>query len=101
MIGLLKKFVHGKKILDVISAYAPQVGIEESLKKKFWEDLDEIVQYIPMNENLYIVGDLDEYVGWLRKSSWRNGVKNDMKDLGIQIEIKALALALLCYFVTN
>lgn len=93
------KIIHGKKILDVISAYALQVGIKESLKKKIWEDLNEMVRNTPMNENLYIGGDLNRYVGWLRKSSWKNGVDNDMKDLVLQIEIKAFVL-LLCYFIT-
>lgn len=33
------KIVYCKEILNIISAYTPQVGIEESIKKKFWGDL--------------------------------------------------------------
>jgi len=33
------KFVVEKRYLNVIRAYAPQVGIKEHLKVKFWEEL--------------------------------------------------------------
>ena len=36
---ILVKFVVGDMVLNVISAYAPQVGLDESAKRQFWEDL--------------------------------------------------------------
>jgi len=41
------KLVVGSEILNVVSVYAPQVGLGEEIKRLFWEDLDEVVQSIP------------------------------------------------------
>ena len=49
--------------MDVISAYAPQVGLDESAKRQFWEDLDGLVRAIPSSEKLFIGGDLNGHVG--------------------------------------
>ena len=40
---LLVKLILGRKIFNIISAYAPHIGLDESSKRQFWEDLDEIV----------------------------------------------------------
>ena len=40
---LLVKLILGRNIFNVISVYAPQVGLDESSKHQFWEELDEIV----------------------------------------------------------
>ncbi|XP_059289317.1 uncharacterized protein LOC132042819 [Lycium ferocissimum] len=37
------KLVVGGFTLNIISAYAPQVGLDEEVKRRFWEDLDEVV----------------------------------------------------------
>ena len=50
----------------LLSVYAPQVGLDESSKRQFWEDLDEIVQGIPIREKLFIGGDLKGHVGTSR-----------------------------------
>ena len=47
---LLIKLILGREIFNVISIYAPQVGFDESSKRQFWEDLDEIMQGIPIKE---------------------------------------------------
>ena len=49
-------------ILNVISAYATQVGLSESIKMQFWEDLDSMVSIVPTSEKLFI-GDLNGHVG--------------------------------------
>ena len=49
--------------MNIISAYAPQVGLSESEKRKFWEDLDGMVRAVPTNEKLFIGGDLNGHVG--------------------------------------
>ena len=41
---ILVKLVVGDMVLNVISAYAPQVGLDESVKRQFWEDLDGMVR---------------------------------------------------------
>ncbi|PWZ32665.1 Protein translocase subunit SECA1, chloroplastic [Zea mays] len=40
-----------------------RVGLSESEKRKFWEDLDGMVIAVPTNEKLFIGGDLNGYVG--------------------------------------
>lgn len=37
----------GRLVVNVISAYAPQVGLDGEVKRLFWEDLDEVVRRIP------------------------------------------------------
>ena len=59
---LLVKLILGREIFNVISVYAPQVGLDESSKRQFWEDLDEIVQDIHIKEKLFIGGDLNGQV---------------------------------------
>ena len=47
----------------MINAYAPQVGLSESTKKQFWEDLDSMGSTVPASRKLLIGGDLNDYVG--------------------------------------
>jgi len=53
----------GKKILRVVSAYAPQVGCSDEEKNEFWTALDEIMASIPDDETLLLGGDLNGHVG--------------------------------------
>jgi len=57
------KLVVGSEIFNIVSVYVPQVGLDEEIKRLFWEDLDEVVQSIPQNEGLLIGGDLNGHVG--------------------------------------
>ena len=43
---ILVKLVVGDLVLNVISAYAPQVGHDESAKRQFWDDLDDMVRAV-------------------------------------------------------
>jgi hypothetical protein len=60
---ILVRLVVGDLALNVISAYAPQVGHRESTKRLFWEDFDSMVSTVPINEKLFIGGDLNGNVG--------------------------------------
>ncbi|XP_051209355.1 uncharacterized protein [Lolium perenne] len=60
---ILVKLVVGDLVLNVISAYAPQVGHNESTKREFWEGLEELVRRVPIGEKLFIGGDLNGHVG--------------------------------------
>ncbi|KAG2662651.1 hypothetical protein PVAP13_1KG548350 [Panicum virgatum] len=60
---ILIRLVVGDSVLNVISAYAPQVGLSESTKMQFWEDLDSMVSTVPTSEKLFIGGDLNGHVG--------------------------------------
>ncbi|XP_060216498.1 uncharacterized protein LOC132643985 [Lycium barbarum] len=57
------KLVIGGFILHIISAYAPQAGLGEEEKSRFWEDLDEIMGGIPSTEKLFIGGDFNGHIG--------------------------------------
>ena len=57
------KLVVGSEVLNVVSIYGPQVGLDEEIKKLFWEDLDEVVQSIPQSEGLLIGGDFNGHGG--------------------------------------
>jgi hypothetical protein len=60
---ILVKLVVGDLVLNVISAYAPQVGHSESTKLEFWEGLEDLVRSVPIGERLFIGGDLNGHVG--------------------------------------
>jgi hypothetical protein len=53
------------RFFNVISAYAPQIGLNESVKMQFWEELDTLVNSVPISEKLFI-GDLNGHVGSTR-----------------------------------
>ena len=49
-------------MLNVISAYSPQVGCIREEKEAFWLDLDESVEKIPKNERIVVGTDLNGHV---------------------------------------
>ncbi|RZB81212.1 LINE-1 retrotransposable element ORF2 protein isoform B [Glycine soja] len=57
------KLVVGQDTFNVISGYAPQVGLAEHFKVKFWEDLERVLQDIPQGEKVFLGGDLNGHVG--------------------------------------
>ncbi|KAH1206129.1 Craniofacial development protein 2 [Glycine max] len=57
------KLVVGQDTFNVISRYAPQVGLAEHFKVKFWEDLEGVLQDIPQGEKVFLGGDLNGHVG--------------------------------------
>ncbi|XP_055822267.1 uncharacterized protein LOC129890816 [Solanum dulcamara] len=57
------KLVIGGLTLNIISAYAPQVGLDEEIKRRFWEDLDEVVVSISPTEKLFIREDFNGHIG--------------------------------------
>jgi hypothetical protein len=65
MIILVRLFV-GDLIFNVISAYTVQIGLNESIKIQFWEQLYTLVSSVPISEKLFIGGDLNGHVGSTR-----------------------------------
>ncbi|XP_070029241.1 uncharacterized protein [Nicotiana sylvestris] len=57
------KLVVGECTLNIVSAYAPQAGLDEEIKRCFWEELDEIVRNILPTERLFIGGDFNGHIG--------------------------------------
>ncbi|XP_058217647.1 uncharacterized protein LOC131328767 [Rhododendron vialii] len=60
---ILVKLVLGESIVNIISAYAPQVGLDDLIKEQFWEQMDDVVQGIPFGEKLFIGNDFNGHVG--------------------------------------
>ncbi|KAK3520195.1 hypothetical protein QTP70_017929, partial [Hemibagrus guttatus] len=46
-------------MLNVVSGYAPQVGCELEEKERFWSELDEVMESIPMGERVVIGADFN------------------------------------------
>ena len=45
----------------------PQVGLDESAKRQFWEDLDGLIRAVPSSEKLFIGGDLNGHIGTTKR----------------------------------
>jgi hypothetical protein len=63
---ILVKLLVGDLIFNVISAYAPQIGLNESIKRQFWDQLDALVSSVPISEKLLIGGDLNGHISSTR-----------------------------------
>jgi hypothetical protein len=48
------KLIFGDLVLNVISAYAPQVGLSDDVKRRFWEDLEDMIRGMSSGEKLFI-----------------------------------------------
>jgi hypothetical protein len=51
---ILVKLLVGDLVFHVISAYVPQIGLNESIKRQFSEQLDALVSSVPISEKLFI-----------------------------------------------
>jgi hypothetical protein len=60
---ILVKLLIGDLVFNVIRAYAPQIGLNESVKRQFWEELDALVSSVSISEKLFIGEDLNGHVG--------------------------------------
>nr|GEW20712.1 hypothetical protein [Tanacetum cinerariifolium] len=49
--------------VNVISVYAPQVGLGKDGKKTLWDSLDEVVRVFPTDQRLILGGDLNGHIG--------------------------------------
>ncbi|XP_055824437.1 uncharacterized protein LOC129892958 [Solanum dulcamara] len=57
------KLVIDRLFVNVVSAYAPHVGLDEEIKRLFWKDLDEVVRGIPSTKFFFIGGDFNGHIG--------------------------------------
>ena len=60
------KLVVGKRILNIISAYAPQTGCSQEEKEHFYEEMESLLRQIPGQEDMWIGADLNGHVGGTR-----------------------------------
>ncbi|VFQ69868.1 unnamed protein product [Cuscuta campestris] len=57
------KLVLGGCAINVVSAYAPHVGLADEVKKEFWDALDGVVVGFPLTEKVVIGGDFNGHIG--------------------------------------
>ncbi|XP_070041421.1 uncharacterized protein [Nicotiana tomentosiformis] len=60
---MIIKLVVGECTLNIVSAYTPYVGLDEEVKRRFWEELDKIVRQVLPAEKLFIGGDFNGHIG--------------------------------------
>ena len=58
----LKMEIDGIQI-NVISAYAPQVGCDLEEKEEFWSEVEEVIRSIPREERIVIGADFNGHIG--------------------------------------
>ncbi|VFQ69747.1 unnamed protein product, partial [Cuscuta campestris] len=59
------KLVLGGCAINVVSAYAPHVGLADEVKREFWDALDGVVVGFPLTEKVVIGGDFNGHIGEL------------------------------------
>ncbi|KAL0810434.1 hypothetical protein ABMA28_010573 [Loxostege sticticalis] len=59
----LDNIIEVKRFINIVAAYAPQVGCTKAEKDQFWTLLDDIWLEIPKNEITVVGGDLNGHVG--------------------------------------
>ena len=57
------KPVIGKQIVNIVSAYAPQVGLSAEEKDDFWDSFIIVLSGIPKQESIFIGSDMNGHVG--------------------------------------
>ena len=57
------KLLIGKRIISIVSTYAPQQGLSNDEKDRFYEELISLTAKVGENELLIIGGDLNGHVG--------------------------------------
>ncbi|KAI8567575.1 hypothetical protein RHMOL_Rhmol02G0132600 [Rhododendron molle] len=60
---IMAKLVIGENIVNIVSAYEAQVGLDDLPIEQFWDNMDEVVQGVPTGEKLFIGGDFNGHVG--------------------------------------
>ncbi|XP_043717484.1 uncharacterized protein LOC122665401 [Telopea speciosissima] len=57
------KLVLDNEVINIVSVYAPQTGLDDSVKLHFWEHMDGLAQCFGQGEKFIIGSDLNEHVG--------------------------------------
>ena len=79
---MMVELVYEGEKLNVISAYAPQVGSGKDEKEKFWEEFDELLSGACRGVKVLVGGDLNGHVGKSREGyenvhgGWGFGTRN-------------------------
>ena len=60
---MIIKLLVGKRVVAIVSTYAPQQELDEDVKNKFCEDLISLVSKVGENELVILGGGLNGHVG--------------------------------------
>jgi hypothetical protein len=60
---MMVKMVIGKRLVNVVSTYAPQAALSEDEKDTFWDGLQDLLARVPPGEFIMLGGDLNGHVG--------------------------------------
>jgi hypothetical protein len=77
------KLIFGDLVLNVISVYAPQVGLSDDVKRRFWEELEDMIRGVLSSEKIFIGGYLNGHVGTVK-----GGLRGYMRLLDMANRIK-------------
>ena len=59
-------------ILNIVSAYAPQVNYSMDEKNDFWEDLDGLIESISKEERIVFGANFNKHVG--KENTWNEEI---------------------------
>ena len=94
----------GGSMVNIVSAYAPQVGCEQEEKDEFWKMLDDVMAGLPQNERVFIGADMNGHVGegnaGYEEVMGRHGLgaRNDGGEMVIDFAYRAKMAILNTYF---
>ncbi|KAE8660533.1 hypothetical protein F3Y22_tig00116951pilonHSYRG00347 [Hibiscus syriacus] len=60
---MMLKVIIEEEVVNVLSVYAPYVGLGEGEKRCFWDQLDDVLRSIPEDQRVFIGGDFNGHIG--------------------------------------
>ncbi|KAE8722892.1 Proton gradient regulation 7 isoform 2 [Hibiscus syriacus] len=60
---MMIKVIIEEEVVNVLSVYAPHVGLGEGEKRCFWDQLDDVLRNIPEDQRVFIGGDFNGHIG--------------------------------------
>ena len=60
---MVVRIVVGEEVVSIISAYGPQVALDEQVKREFWDNLGDLIDTIPTDEKVFIGDDFNGHIG--------------------------------------
>ncbi|XP_057524007.1 uncharacterized protein LOC130803822 [Amaranthus tricolor] len=97
---MLVRIVVGEEVISIISVYGPQVGLDEKVKREFWDYLCDLIDTIPADEKVFICGDFNGHIGKetvnynLVHDGFGYGVRNESGEILLEFAlVKELVIA--------
>ncbi|XP_057529779.1 uncharacterized protein LOC130808318 [Amaranthus tricolor] len=85
---MLVRIVVGKEFISIISAYGPQVGLDDQVKREFWDNLGDLIGTIPADEEVFIAGDFNTRrhitIAWFMVVLVRNESRENLLEFALE-----------------